>query len=655
MHADEQGGAPADQDITIAQSTPNASSTTVTAESAETGPPAASNVNAASGSGIFRGRIIDAVSRQPVREFDLEFQPPRRMIDSPAPPFHSFKTKDGRFECRGVPAGVWTIFAKARGYQRFELPAVAIADDQAAQEVLIPMRPGQALKGRVFDEATDAGIAGATLNFREAHVDRYDGDFRMRPSTLSQKNGAFVLDGLPEGRIVIAVHAKNYASRELEVAIGNKQAPVEIGLSTGGTIAGYLAGTDGLTPVSGMISLLNLDEGSGGSMPTGATGEFDFRQLSPARYMLSGRANGLSGDREITISHNEQMEGIVLAMRGGHSIRGLVSGLRPDDLRFVNVSAERDGEYDLSGGVTVDERGAFTIAGVPPGRVRVSALVPSRRHLAKTVEMPADTDLTVNLEFPRGARLTGRVTRGGKPLSGAAVSPQLAGNSADPDFYIYEVGTAANGDYVIDDVPHGEYVVRVGSYRSSPVRISGDTVFDVDIPAAQLAGRLIEEGGKVPVVGATVDVRPSQPNPARAFSRSDTSDHFGQFALRGMQPGDYVLSVYKPGYEMYRAPLSYGTTIADLVIGLRRARGVEIKVRNASTGKPVRSVYTQEVLNGQPGMLMQLNLDENGVGYLPSAMTGSSLKFMAMYYAPTTITAWNGQGLELDLQPRSQP
>lgn len=253
---DEQTDAPADRVPTIAQPMPKTPATAENAANAKVASTTASAVAAgknSSDSGIFRGRMIDAATRQPVREFDLEFHPTRQTRDPSESPVHSFTTKDGRFECRGLRAGIWTIFATARGYQRFELRGVEISSSKTAEEVLIPMRQGYALQGRVFDESSDDGIAGATINFREAHLSRYQGNFRSRPSTLSKQDGGFVLDGLPEGPVTLSVFAQNYAARELEVMIGNKMAPVEIALSAGGAIAGYLAGIDGLTPVAGTV------------------------------------------------------------------------------------------------------------------------------------------------------------------------------------------------------------------------------------------------------------------------------------------------------------------------------------------------------------------------------------------------------------------
>ncbi len=35
-------------------------------------------------------------------------------------------------------------------------------------------------------------------------------------------------------------------------------------------------------------------------------------------------------------------------------------------------------------------------------------------------------------------------------------------------------------------------------------------MFDIEVPDVQLSGHVFEDGGKVPVVGATINVRPTQ-------------------------------------------------------------------------------------------------------------------------------------------------
>jgi hypothetical protein len=304
--------------------------------------------------------------------------------------------------------------------------------------------------------------------------------------------------------------------------------------------------------------------------------------------------------------------------------------------------------------VRVDERGAFLVTGVAPGRVELMVDMNMKRQLTKLVEMPADTDLTVNLEFPRGSRLTGHVSRDGKPLGGVRISPHSRASNAIQQIHLQGAVSSSNGDYTIEDIPDGEYSLYVEGYLTPPMRVSGDTVFDIDVPAAQLAGRVLEDGGKVPIVGALVDVRSAQPAGV-AVRLVERSDHFGQFSLRGLQPGDFVLSVYKPGYELYRAPLAYGSPVKDMAIRLRPAKGVEVRILEADTGKPIPRASAIETVGNMYGTALPLQIDENGLGHLPSGMAGSTLVFSAPGYSDVTISDWNGQGLEVNMQKQPPP
>jgi len=303
------------------------------------------------------------------------------------------------------------------------------------------------------------------------------------------------------------------------------------------------------------------------------------------------------------------------------------------------------------GGVPVDARGAYVLKGVPQGRMRVVAAVAGRAHIARTVEMPDGTDITVDFDFPRGARLSGRVTRAGKPLAGARVvayaRPRTGQDQVDRD----GATTTSNGDYVIDDLAAGEYSIWVDSYTSRSVRVAGDTVFDIEIPLADLAGVVLEGEGNLALAGAHVVVW-SAPTTSTRVRLNATSDHFGRFTLAGMEPGEFIFTAYKPGYEMFRERISYGSPMTDMRIRLRAARGTEIRVHEAGTGRSLRDLYVMELMGDRNGNTFPLHLDENGVGYLPTALAGSTLVFSANDHLALTIRDWNGQGLELKLERR---
>lgn len=618
--------------------------------------PAASSAD--SSVGTFRGRVIDAVTRQPVREFELEFYPGgNRGFASPTPGARTFRTEDGRFEWPNVGADVWRITVSARGYQRAELNNLQIPAGEATAEVLVPLKAGHKITGRVYDATSGVGIAAASISFRDSRLDEFEGNWRIRVRVTSEKDGSFVLDGVPPGRMALAVSARDYAERRLEVVSAANMLPLEIAMSTGGTLAGYLAAADGVTPVQGYVGLFRVGANFGGSARTDEAGTFSYSNLPAGRYRLTGQAeSGGTVEREIALGENERITGIVLTLSTGHTIRGMVTGLRPEDFERVSVSVRPEGGDASSSlaapDVPVDGRGAYLVHGVRPGRVRVSADFSQHRQISRVVEMPAEGNLTVNLDFPRGARLSGHVTRNGKALAGVSVDPQPLVERQD--FFHYGGSANEKGEYLLEGLPTGEYTIVVGdAFRSRPVQVAADTEFNIDVPDEQLAGRVVEEGGKaLPVTGAEVTLWPAQPG-ASWMRLRDRADNFGKFSLLGLEPGEFVLSVYKPEYEMYRERISWRAPVPDMTIRLRQDRGVEARVRTGANAAVPRTLHVNEKIGDRTGTMLRLPVDENGVAYIPGALAGSTLSFSASGYEPI-VRSWSGQRLDLDLQPRKR-
>jgi hypothetical protein len=417
-------------------------------------------------------------------------------------------------------------------------------------------------------------------------------------------------------------------------------------------IAGRLTAADGATPVAGSAGLFRMDRGFfGGEAPTSETGEFSFRNLTPGKYRLTGQSAGGRATREFEIADNERIEGIVLALGTGRTIRGTVTGLRPAELKAVNVLWWRMAEMGPAGSAQANDRGEYELRGVQPGRGQLIVNAAMRRQLQRTVEVPANADVTVNIEFPRGVRLSGRVTQRGEPLAQVTLSPRptLQGKILN-----YGALTSAQGEYAMEDLTPGEYVISVGtSYRSRPVQISGDTVLDIEVPTTQLAGRVLEDGDKAPIVGAQV-ILWSAESTAPQIRLQDQADHFGRFELAGLEPGDFILTAYKPGYEMFRERIAYASPVPDMTIELRRDVGVEFRAHDAASGKALAHVFASEMIGTRSGAQLQLLLDENGVGYLPRTLAGATLKFTAGGYLSPTIAAWDGRTLDLKLVPEKR-
>jgi hypothetical protein len=270
----------------------------------------------------------------------------------------------------------------------------------------------------------------------------------------------------------------------------------------------------------------------------------------------------------------------------------------------------------------------------------------SSRSLFKAIDVPADRDLTVDIAFPPGVRVTGRITQGGKPARRTICLEPAQSEQGTR----YQAETSADGQYEIEAVVPGEYRLSSHEEFSRPISIAADTVADIDIPSVELAGAVREDGSAVPVVTANISVRGVEPATAQVQVDGMTDD-FGNFKLLGLEPGEVVLTVYKPGYEVYREKISYATPITNKKISLRRGGGVEVRVQSAP-GKEAERAFTiiERAPNNEQGVHFWIPLDHEGVGYLPSALAGSKLEYYSGYSKKwIVIEEWDGRSFDVKL------
>jgi hypothetical protein len=325
-------------------------------------------------------------------------------------------------------------------------------------------------------------------------------------------------------------------------------------------------------------------------------------------------------------------------------VRGTVRGLRAEQLAQTHISL-RPQSRSAFFSARPDERGAYAMNGVPPGAAQLSLHAGGRRY-SKQLDVPADQDLVFDIVLPPGARLSGRVTQDAKPAANRGI---WMGPADGKPGEMYHARTSDDGQYEIEGLAPGDYRLRADEDISRPITIAADTVLNIDIPSVQLGGRVVEDGSAVPIVGAAVYMRGSETATARVRGYKDT-DHYGRFKLTGIEPGEILLTVYQPGYELHREKISYGAPIANKSIALRKDRGVEVRVQRAGSSEMGRGVMVSEAIPGiERGIDLWIPLDREGVGYLPSGLAGSSLTFYGAGEKQIVVSEWDGQSLELKL------
>jgi hypothetical protein len=594
---------------------------------------ATSHTTIASG---FRGRIVDAVTRQPVKQFKVQLLRFKRGdYGQPEEITRDFTSQTGRFAWRDAPAGVWRATVSAPGYQHFSIENLEISADKATREFVMPLLRGYALRGRVYEHSTGTGFAGAGISFRPSEGGE---DFvGQRPRATSKEDGSFTLEGVPGGNVVVTIESPSHAPRVVEVAVEEKTPPLEIAIFTGGTLAGSLTTAAG-EPITGSIHL------EGPSMnfviPVRPSGEFSYKHLRPGPYRISATTSAGGASQVIVLGQDEIRTGIVLVMEAGRSVRGIVRGLPPTQVDDVEIFL-RNESRDRSITSQVDQHGAYALNGVPAGRA-VITVFSQWLQFDKTVDVPADQDLTLDLVFPTGARLSGRVTQGGKPATGGAVYMRPVEDKSD---MLYRSYIQADGSYAIEGLPPGDYRLRAHEDVSRLVTIAGDTELNIDIPSVQLAVRVLEDGGAVPIVGAEAHIRGSEPATARVRGDRQT-DHFGEFRLTGIEPGESVLMIYKPGYELHREKIAYSAPMSK-TITLRKSAGVEVRVKPGSRRFPRGFTITQYIPGNDYMIDLWMPLDREGLCHVPSALAGTSFHIGRFSGDPIVIEEWDGQSFEL--------
>lgn len=583
------------------------------------------------------GRVVDAVTRQPVREFTVRLARVEREgggATQHEPVSRSFTSQTGRFRW-DVAAGYWLGAVQGPGYQQFDLGERQFVAGKPTPELVIPLIRGTEVRGRVFDRSTGAGLHDAWISFRSAGT--LDDNRELPRAVQSEVDGSFTLDGVPAGELVLSVGAKGYAYREETLTVDEKTPAIEIALSVGGTIAGVVKTVSG-APAQGSL-LLSGPTNYFGKLDE--AGRFSYQHMRPGRYTVSARTDVGGASQTFVLRQDERKEDIVLTVGGGRSVRGVVRGLRSEQLPQTCLLL-RPASSAESFSTHPDAQGAYTLNGVPPGRAVIS-VHGGGREFDKPVDVPADRDAVLDIVFPAGSRLSGRITRGGEAAAGKSVWMRPAD---DQSGILYRAFSSADGQYEIEGVPPGEYRLRADEDISRLVTIAGDEVLNIDIPLAQLAARVVEDAGTVPIVDANVHLRGSEPATARVRGDKKT-DHFGQFTLTGIEPGEIVLLVYKPGYELHREKIAYSTPIANKTITLRKSAGVEVRVTPGSRRFPRGFTITQYIPNNDYEIDLWMPLDREGVCHVPAALAGTTFHIGRFSGEPIVVEEWDGQSFEL--------
>lgn len=253
---------------------------------------------------------------------------------------------------------------------------------------------------------------------------------------------------------------------------------VEIALSKGGSVSGRVIAANTATPLSETkVSRLNLSDLTEVIIPTDEAGAFSFGSMVAGRYRLTATNKfGSSQPEEIILRENEQLRNVNLLLKAGSTIRGTVIGLRPDERPKAEIVVE--GADGFATGASTLPDGSYVVHGIPNCQIRVTVQTYGERSLTKSIQIDGAQNFTLDIQFPREARLSGRVTRDGQAVSHVTV--RVWGRESG---LVSAAGrTDENGRYVIEGLNNGDYLIVVhGASGKKSQRISGSTFLDIEL------------------------------------------------------------------------------------------------------------------------------------------------------------------------------
>jgi protocatechuate 3,4-dioxygenase beta subunit len=625
------------------------------------------------GTGRITGHVTDAVSREPVPEFTVSYEPERpqggplmRMARAPRRLRRLMgdeeeglvRSEDGSFALEDVPAGTWTVTVEAQGYEAARVAGVSVREGDTAADVEVRAIKGRALRGRVLDGLSGRPVVGATVAASPAEGGGPPIPFGLEDAaSFTDADGRFEILGLGLGTFKLVARHAEYAEASRLVELRQALADVEIRLTSGGSLAGLVV-SEGGAPVGGAsVSLQTAGGGAGGfrfgpggggpgglggsSTLSDDGGRFRFDRLSAGRYSVSAALRGRSSTAiDVPLQAGESREDLRVSLAAGATIRGRVVGLEAALLGSVNVMA--DGPDGYFAGVRPAPDGTFTLGGVPPGAIDLRAMAGDfqagmRTATAQVQITQGQLEAEADIVFEASGAISGRITRGGEAVAETMVSVSGAGG---PGAF---ARSDAAGSYRLEGLRDGQYTVTASPPRGAPrrqtVEVSGEASLDFDLPLAALLGTVAEAGSGLPLAGAEVEVETGAGG-GRGRPRAST-DCNGRFALEGLEPGPTTLTARRTGYVFEKRTVEAREEGGSPVtIELKRGEGLGLRARDGVFGVPLHGLFAQaRDAAGSVAFGGGISLDSDGRGEVPSLRPGSySLRLDASGYAPLSLS-----------------
>ncbi|WP_338872327.1 carboxypeptidase regulatory-like domain-containing protein [Myxococcus stipitatus] len=469
----------------------------------------------------------------------------------------AYTDEQGHFVLNLTQPEAHLVSAEAEGFLGTSLEVVA-----PAQDVKLVMREGARLQGLVVDERGEP-IPEVTLTL-------WDGGGKELRVSLgpSDEQGRFNIGGLPAGsyslRAEFNVGGLHHVSLPVELR-GTDTTKVTVRMDTGLSVSGVVVDEAGVPiadvgvhgsvtdPISSEADETLSDSVTPSIATTDAQGRFTLHHVppGPCRLMINKQGyvlreepassdDPLSHEPQVVVPAGAKDVRLVLLYQG--SVRG----------RLVREDYSPITRFNINEAPLRDPLGVFRFEVSQPGDLTLTLEAPGLTRMVREVHVAPGQDLDLgDVVLKAGRRVRGRVLDAStsQPVFGVEIeatplpaSPPRQG----PEEYVAPLAitrTIPGGEFELPPLEHGPLLLKFHhpEYLDQETLVGpADTTVELRLSSgARLEGTVVDRHGR-PIL-SHVELTPVSDHTISARYKYTRSSQ-GAFAIRGLLPGDYVVS-----------------------------------------------------------------------------------------------------------------